>query len=895
MSALVIVESPAKAKTIARFLGKGYRVEASYGHVRDLPEKSDEIPDSIRKERWARFGVNLDGNFEPVYVIPESKKKHVEKLRKALAECDRLLLATDEDREGESISWHLIQILHPTVPVQRIVFHEITPEAIHAALANPREVDVKLVEAQESRRILDRLYGYSLSPVLWKKVQSGLSAGRVQSVAVRLIAEREEERRAFVSSVYWDVQAAFGSASGEFRADLVRLGGVRLASGRDFDSTTGRLTGGTVRVLDDAAARKLAEECRRNMPWRVGAVEQKPGSQRPAPPFTTSTLQQEANRKLGFTAERTMRTAQRLYEGVDLGGQERAGLITYMRTDSVTLSERALEEAQREIHSIYGPEFARGARRYKTKTRNAQEAHEAIRPTMLERRPASVASFLTPDELKIYDLIWKRTIASQMPDAELLRTTVEIVAKDKSGTEAVFAATGKQILFPGYLRAYVEGSDDPAADLGDQETVLPPLRAGQEIRDARVPGAHLLGVEPKRHETVPPPRYTEASLVKKLEDAGVGRPSTYATIITTIQNRGYVFKHPKSNALVPTFTAMAVTHLLRNHFGHYVDVNFTARMEEELDEIADGKRERVEHVRHFYRGNGDGGKTPGLETLIAREQDQINFPALPLGKDSGSGEAIEVRIGRFGPFVQRGTGGEGNAATIPPKTAPADFTVEQALSLIARRAEGPRQVGVDPKTGLTVYAATGRFGPYVQLGETPKEKDSKPRRASLPRGMAEDAVTIEKALELLSLPRELGAHPANAEPVLANIGRYGPYVQNGKEFRSIPNGEDPHTIAFERALELLSQPKNARGGGKQTLNDLGKSSDGREIKVLSGRYGPYVTDGTLNATLPKGMEPTEMGLGEALDLLAAKAANPPKGKPARKGARKSSSRKKTAT
>ncbi len=896
MSSLVIVESPAKAKTISRFLGKGFQVEASYGHVRDLPEKADEIPAKVKGEKWARFGVNIEKNFEPVYVVPASKKKYVDKLKKALDKADELLLATDEDREGESISWHLLQILKPDVPVRRIVFHEITPEAIQHALENARELDEALVHAQESRRILDRLYGYSLSPVLWKKVQSGLSAGRVQSVAVRLIVEREEERQAFVTSTYWDLEAQFQSNMGGFNASLARVSGRRVASGKDFDSSTGKLKGNAL-VLGKDEANVLAEDLERQLPWVVSKVEEKPGKQRPAPPFTTSTLQQEANRKLGFSADRTMRIAQKLYEGVDLGNGERIGLITYMRTDSVTLSQRALNEAQVEIGRMYGKEYAEGSRVYRTKARNAQEAHEAIRPTQLGRRPQDVADALDKDERKIYELIWKRTIASQMPDARVMRTSVEISAHTPTGDEAVFHASGKKIEFPGYLRAYVEGSDDPAAEIGDQETLLPHLEVGQKI--PRANGRHngaatatgLEALRSREHVTSPPARFTEASLVKKLEEEGIGRPSTYASIISTIQNRGYIFKQPKSNALVPTFTAMAVTNLMRSHFADYVDIGFTARLEEELDEIASGSRDWIEHVKQFYRGkDAEAAEHPGLEQLIVREQERIGLPVVKLGVETDTGKDVVVRIGRYGPYVMRGEGGEGNVANIPAQVAPADFAVGEAVELIKRRAEGPRSLGVDPKSGMKVYVARGRFGPYVQLGETPEGKGDKPRRASLPKGMTEDTADLETALRLLSLPRELGVHPESGVSVLANIGRFGPYVQADKDFRSIKADDDIYTITFERALELLAEPKAGRRGAaaKSVLKDLGKNPEGTEIQVLDGRYGAYVTDGKVNATLPRDTDPASVTMDQALELIAAKAkAGGGKKGGAKKAARKS--------
>jgi DNA topoisomerase-1 len=690
------------------------------------------------------------------------------------------------------------------------------------------------------------------------------------------------ERRAFVASEYWDLEAGLRSGAGEFKAKLARLGGRRVASGQDFDATTGKLKARDVEVLGRDAATALAKDLIDRLPWRVSKMESRPASQSPSPPFTTSTLQQEANRKLGYGAERTMRIAQRLYEGIDLGGGERVGLITYMRTDSFTLSDRALGEARDQIVSLYGEKYAhpKGPRRYKTKTRNAQEAHEAIRPTSLARRPQDVAPFLESDEARVYELIWKRTIASQMADAALERTTLEITATTADTRDAVFTASGKKILFPGFLRAYVEGSDDPGAELGDQESILPDLREGQQLDRSPGSPARVETLDPKQHVTVPPARYTEASLVKKLEEEGIGRPSTYASIISTIQGRGYVF--PQGKALVPTFVAMAVTNLLRTHFTDYVDLKFTARLEEELDEIAEGGSEWIQHLRAFYRGGGSNGfaRHQGLENVIAREVEKIGLPDVALGEDPATGLKLAVRIGRYGPYVARGEGGEGNVGNIPEKIAPADFRIEDALAAIAAKSEGPRVVGTDPKSGEKVFAAVGRFGPYVQLGT-----GEKPRRASLPKGMDPEAADLELALKLLSLPRELGADPETGTPILANIGRFGPYVQKDRDFRSLKAGDDVYTITFERALELLAEPKGARRGAaaKTVLKDLGKGPGGETIQILDGRYGPYITDGTVNATVPSTTTPTDVTMEQAMALLSAKGKSPAK---ARKGAAK---------
>ena len=872
MSSLVVVESPAKARTLERILGAGYAVAASYGHVRDLPSSADQIPAKVKKEPWARLGVNLEKDFEPLYIVPSDKSRHIKALKSALAKADELLLATDEDREGESISWHVVELLDPKVPVRRIVFHEITDEAIHAALAAPRDIDENLVKAQESRRIIDRLFGYQLSPLLWKKVGKGLSAGRVQSVAVRLCVLRERERRAFHSAVYWDVEAQFEHDGVDFRARLVRLGDDRVATGQDFDAATGKLKEGSPALwleTEDAAAR-LDERWQR--PWRVSSVEQKPFVRKPYPPFTTSTLQQEAYRKLRFSARHTMRVAQRLYEGVDLGHDERTGLITYMRTDSFHLASRALEEAQSLIRSRYGDEFTSGPREYKTKSKGAQEAHEAIRPTEIRRDPDSLASILNADELKLYDLIWKRTVASQMTEARLRRTTIEITAPvdpaASDGADGVFSASGTTVEFPGFLRVYEEGRDDPKRTR-DRDVLLPKLAEG----DACDP----VTVEAKSHETSPPARYTEATLVKKLEAEGIGRPSTYASILDTIQRRGYIFK--RHGGLVPTFTAHAVTRLLEDHFRDYVDTEFTARMEQRLDDIATGELPWKEQLEHFYFG--DGPDHPGLEQQIARQEPLIEYPAMEVGRLPDSGEPIVVRIGRYGPYLQVADGDEKITASLPEDLAPSELTEELALEIIARAQRGSHLLGHD-ESGESVYLAHGRFGPYVQLGETPERgsKQPKPKRASLPKDFPEEEVTLEKALVWLSLPRTLGEHPETGEEVIAASGRYGPFLKCGGETRSLPGEDDIYTVGLDRALEVLAQPKKGRGRRSTTrkvLKELGKDADGKEIQLLDGFYGPYLTNGDLNASLPKGTDHASLTPEDAARLLAERG-KPPKRK-----------------
>ncbi len=871
MAYLVVVESPAKAKTIGRILGKDYIVEASYGHIRDLPSSAAQIPKKVKEQAWSRLGVNVDDDFEPIYIIPSEKKKYVKTLKDALKKADGLLLATDEDREGESISWHVVEVLKPKVPVQRIAFHEITAEAIKNAVAEPREINESLVRAQESRRVLDRLFGYSLSPVLWKKVSRGLSAGRVQSVAVRLCVIRERDRIAFRVASYWDAEAHFSAGAERFAARLVRIDGTRVAVGGDFEQTTGRpKKPESVRWIENG--REAESLCSRlGGPWTVRKVEEKPLVNRPQPPFTTSSLQQDANRKFSFSARHTMRVAQRLYEGVDLGG-ERVGLITYMRTDSFTLAEGALQAAETVIRERFGAEYTQGARRYKTKSAGAQEAHEAIRPTDLSRTPEMIARYLGKDEARLYELIWKRTIASQMTDAKVLRTSVEVASALTPGTgtgslaadvrEAVFLATGKAIQFPGFLRAYVEGKDDPKAEIADKEVILPRMTVDQQIQ--------LVDLEAKGHETLPPARYTEATLVKRLESEGIGRPSTYATIIETIQARGYASK--QKNALVPTFTAFAVTQLLEEHFSRYVEFEFTARLEKELDDVAAGSISWHEQLSRFYFG---ASKEPGLKERIERAEPEIKYPEILVGQDAESDEKIVVKVGRYGPYLQM----NGVMASLPEDLAPADLTLEHALELIRKKQQGPRVIGTDPKSGLTVYASHGRFGPYVQLGELPEDKKApKPRRASLPKDQNEDTVDMALALKLLSLPRTLGQHPERGEEIIATIGRFGPYIKCGDDSRSLRSADDDvYEISLERALEILARPKRtrrARGAAKVVLKALGQIGDGPEIQVLEGPYGAYITNGEKNASLPEGVSLEALSLEQASEILKTKGKAP---------------------
>ncbi len=857
---LVVVESPTKAKTIRGFLPAGYRVAASMGHVRDLPDSAADIPASLKGTDWARLGVNVLEDFQPLYVVPGSKKKVVSELKSLLKDADELVVATDEDREGESIGWHLVQVLDPRVPISRIVFHEITEEAIRDALESPRAIDEDLVRAQETRRILDRLVGYTLSPLLWKKIAGGLSAGRVQSVAVRLLVQRERERRAFRSGTYWDLKATL-AAQAAFDAMLVTLAGKRLATGKDFDENTGRIIEGRdVVLLDEARATELRERLERER-WTVTAMEEKPSVRRPAPPFTTSTLQQEANRKLRLSARDTMRIAQRLYE---------EGLITYMRTDSVHLSQQAIGAARGRIERVYGKDYlSPGLRQFTTKAKGAQEAHEAIRPAGTEMRTADECG-LSGVEAALYELIWKRTVASQMAEARLTQSTALITADD-----AVFRASGSRIDFPGFFRAYVEGSDDPDAALVDRDNPLPPLRVGQvlELRELNALG----------HETQPPARYTEATLVKMLESEGIGRPSTYASIIGTVVDRGYVER--AGNQLVPTFTAFAVTGLLEQHFPSLVDTRFTARMEDQLDEIAEGKAEWLPYLRNFFSGSEGLERLvkEGQEKIDPREASTVRLPDLP----------ARVRIGRFGPFVEMDEGEETVTASIPDGIAPADLSEARVSELVRAKQEGPSTVGTDPATGEPVYLLVGPFGPYVQRGETGDGKKEKPKRVSLPKGMQPADVTLESALSLLSLPRPLGEHPETGKEVRAGIGRFGPFVVHDKDFRSLQKTDDVLSVSLPRALELLAQPKGGRAAAK-VLRDLGPHpADGEPMTIHEGRYGPYVKHGSVNASLPKGITPDELTVEQAAELLAARPAKKGKRTATRKPAAKKTAAKKT--
>jgi DNA topoisomerase-1 len=859
MSTLVIVESPTKAKTIRNYLPAGYRVEASMGHVRDLPQSASDIPASVKGEKWAQLGVNVESDFEPLYVVPKDKKKVVKELKEALKHADELVLATDEDREGESISWHLLQLLQPKVPIKRMVFHEITQEAIQEAIRNCRDVDEQLVRAQETRRILDRLVGYTLSPLLWKKIAFGLSAGRVQSVAVRLLVNRERQRRAFHKGSYWDLKATLEArgeapeAKGEFEARLVSLNGVKVASGSDFDEATGQVAAGrNVVLLNEAEARALQDRIR-DRPWVVTNLEERPVTRKPSPPFTTSTLQQEANRKLGLSARDTMRVAQSLYE---------QGYITYMRTDSVNLSQQAIAAARACVQEMYGAQYlSPQPRQYSTKAKGAQEAHEAIRPAGSTFRTPQQTG-LKDRELRLYDLIWKRTVATQMAEARQTNITVQIQVE-----EAGFRATGKRIDFPGFFRAYVEGSDDPDAAIEDQEVILPRLQVGDSPA--------CVDLEAIGHETQPPARYTEASLVKTLESEGIGRPSTYASIIGTIIDRGYA--RMVGNSLVPTFTAFAVTSLLEKHFPDLVDTSFTARMEETLDDISTGEVDWLPYLKEFYLGES------GLENQVKERESHID----PTEARTIELENLDakVRIGRYGAFLEV-EGDEGTVkASIPKDLTPSDLDPEQVEILLRQKTEGPEKLGFHPETGEPIYVLIGAYGPYVQLGDV-TEDNPKPKRASLPKGVTPENVTLEQAVGLLALPRTLGLHPETGGKIQASLGRFGPYVvhdqgKEGKEYRSLKGDDNVFTITLERALALLAEPKAGRGrrAAAKPLRELGVHPDDEEpINIYDGPYGPYIKHGKVNASLPEGQTLEEITLETALAALAAKASSKKSGK-----------------
>ena len=883
-SRLVIVESPAKARTIAGYLGQGYVVESSIGHIRDMPDKAAEIPAKYRKEPWARLGVNVDDGFEALYVVHADKKPQVTKLKSLLKNADELLLATDEDREGEAIAWHLLEELKPKVPTRRMVFHEITPEAIAQAVANPRDIDQGLVDAYQTRRVLDRLYGYEVSPVLWKKVMPRLSAGRVQSVATRLVVARERERMAFRPARYWDLQAVFARIDGGSEADvssfpaaLVAVDGRRVAQGRDF-APSGELRNpdalylsGTPSTPADQAhpappgvvhrlsAVELADRLQ-SADFSVKSVERKPYRRSPYAPFRTTTLQQEASRKLGFSAKYTMSVAQRLYEN---------GHITYMRTDSTILSQTALQAARRQARELYGAEYVPDAPRvYASKVKNAQEAHEAIRPAGDSFRTPRQAG-LSGDELRLYELIWKRTVASQMKDATGESVSVRVAGRSSAGEEAEFGASGKIIGFYGFLKAYVEDADDDG-DRDDRERRLPPLAEGDPLTARDLAAAE--------HATRPPARYTEATLVKELEDREIGRPSTYANIIGTILDRGYVFK--KGTALVPSFLAFAVITLLEQHFSQLVDYDFTARMEDALDAIARGEAARVPWLRRFYFGAED---EEGLKEMVSDlgDIDAREVSSFPL-----AGTDIVIRVGRYGPYLERGE----QRVNVPEGMAPDELTPDKAEELLAQPS-GDRALGADPATGRQIVAKAGRFGPYVT--EVLEDgADGKPHTASLFKSMSLDTVTLDDALRLLTLPRTIGE--LDGEPITAQNGRYGPYVKKGSDSRSLESEEQLFTLTLAEAKELFAQPK-ARGRGRAAaappLRELGDDPNtGRPIVIKEGRWGPYVTDGETNASLRQGDAVESVTPQRAAELLAERRSGPSAPRRKASGGRKTTSK-----
>ena len=832
---LVIVESPAKARTIAGYLGRDYAVESSVGHVRDLPDRASDVPAAQRK-RFGALGVDVNSGFEPYYVVDPGKKKVVTALKKLLSESDELLLATDEDREGEAIAWHLVEVLKPTVPVRRMVFHEITKDAITRALEETRGIDDRLVDAQETRRILDRLYGYEVSPVLWKKVTRGLSAGRVQSVATRLVVQRERERMAFRSAEYWDLLATFDP--GGFESRLVSIDGARVAQGKDFAPTTGELRESGIVHLDEERARGLATRLA-DASFAVRSVDERPYRRKPAAPFRTATLQQEASRKLRFSAQTTMRVAQRLYE---------SGYITYMRTDSTTLSESAVAAARSQVAELFGKDFVPAKPRlYGRAVANAQEAHEAIRPAGdTFRTPKELQSQLGRDELALYDLVWKRTLASQMEDARGNTVSLRIGATSSTGEDAEFGASGTVITFRGFLAAYEPGKDEPTDD--DEERVLPPLQVDQDVA--------LLTLEPDGHTTLPPARFTEPTLVRALEERGIGRPSTYAAILSTIVDRGYVFK--KGTALVPTFVAFAVVNLLEQHFEQLVDFDFTARMEDDLDRIAAGEKARTEWLGHFYFGDGTG---PGLHHLVTEHLDEIDARAVNSIAIPGS-EAV-VRVGRYGPYLENGE----RRASLPTDLAPDELTPERVEELLSQPDNRP--LGSHPESGREIVVRSGRYGPYV-TEVLPEGEDEKPRTASLLSSMSPETVTLEDALRLLSLPRVVGE--LDGEEITAQNGRYGPYIKSGSESRSLESEEQLFTVTLEEAKALLAEPprrRSRRGSARGPLKELGADpSNGKPIVLRDGRFGPYVTDGETNASLRRGDTPDAITHERAVELLA---------------------------
>ncbi len=817
---LVVVESPTKAKTIKKFLPKGYTVLASMGHVRDLPQTAADIPAEYKGTPYARYGVHVTDNFKPLYIIPKGKKKVITELKRELKKADRLLLATDEDREGESISWHLLELLKPTCSVQRMVFHEITKTAIQHALEHGRDLDLSIVRAQEARRILDRLYGYTLSPLLWKKIAPGLSAGRVQSPGLRLIVDRERERIRFVPASYWDLKAellAAGSTK-NFVAKLESVKGQKLATGKSFDPNTGKLKPNSKMLLLSESDAQNLQATLATEPWVVESVEEKEVKNRPSLPFITSSLQQEGNRKLRLSARDTMRVAQSLYE---------KGFITYMRTDSPALSQEGVSAARKQVEELYGKEYLSDTPRNFSAKKGAQEAHEAIRPAGVNP-PHPNKSGLTGRELSLYTLIWKRTLASQMAEARKAVTSIKIAVGD-----ALFGASGTRILFPGFIKVYVEGLDDPDEALMDKESWVPAVQARDRVE--------LQNLESLGHQTKPPARFTEATLIRELEQRQIGRPSTYATIVNTLYDRKYATS--QGGAMVPSFTGFGVTQFLESNFHYLVEYDFTKEMEAQLDDIAAGKTPYLEFLSNFFLGDH------GLEAYAAQHEEGID-PAISRSIQLPQLTKTEIKIGRYGVYGVRKEGDKEVKLTIPEATFPADLNEEELDQLIEVQQQDDVPLGTDPATGLPIFLLSGRYGPYVQIGKA-TEENKKPKRASVPKGISVQAVTIEMALKYLALPRELGVHPESGKPISANVGRFGPYVVHDGDFRSLKKDDDVYTVSLERALELLKEPKGGKRKSSGAIASLGETKKGDSIQVMDGRYGPYLKVGKKNIKLPK--------------------------------------------
>lgn len=859
---LIIVESPTKAKTIRKFLGKDCKVLACMGHVRDLPRKAGEIPPELKKEAWAKLGVNVQKNFEPLYIVPPQKNKTLTELRKAMKDAEKVYLATDEDREGESISWHLVQVLKPKVETKRMVFHEITQSAIREAFAHPRELDMQLVHAQEARRILDRLVGYTISPLIWKKIAFGLSAGRVQSVAVKALVDLEGERMLFVKADYWGILAELAKGEERFEAKLIEIGDKKVAIGKDFSDRTGKILEdrkASVVLVDETRAKALLKEAQAGE-WKVNEVEEKPVTRKPAPPFITSTLQQEANRKLGLSAKETMRIAQSLYE---------KGYITYMRTDSLNLSQAAIDASRKCVEKLFGKAFlSESPRVYRSKSKTAQEAHEAIRPS-LDFTPPSEMPLIGRDR-DLYELIWMRTVATQMADATQKQISAVISVPTKDGP-AKFYASGMKIIFPGFLKAYVEGSDDSDKALAERERLLPDLKQGEKVK--------LESAKVTQHETKPPARFTEAALIQLMEKEGIGRPSTYATIVSTIIERGYVKK--QKNVLTPTFTGFAVTKLMSKHFAELVDFGFTSQMEESLDKIADGQLDYIPYLKNFYLGD------KGLQARVEREGHRIDpEEARSIRFDHIKG--LDIHIGKFGPYFQYHDPDTNTVtkASVPEDMAPADLNVESIKKIVEQVKEGPKSLAVDPTTGKKIFLRTGSYGPYLQLGDAADvvdEKGGKARvkRVSIPKTIDPAAVTPEMAIGLINLPRKLGKLPGTEKEIVANTGRFGPYVMCDGDFRSLKKDDNVLTVTYERAVEILSQPKKSRRRG-QALRDLGEHPETKtKIEIFDGPYGPYIRYGKTNVSIPKEMDHEKLTMADALKFIGEKEA----GEGAKKAAR----------